>query len=58
MHRPVIAILFDSCEPVWLENWLAAGGLPVLASLRDESARFELQGVRPRAASVPAWWNW
>lgn len=53
MSRPVIAILLDACEPAWLEHWLAAGDLPVLAGLRDESARFALQGVHPFTGELP-----
>jgi hypothetical protein len=43
MSRPVIAILLDACEPAWLEDWLAAGDLPVQPAFRP---------------AMPAWWNW
>ena len=53
MSRPVTAILPDACEPAWLERWLDAGDLPALASLRAQSARFELQGVHPFTGELP-----
>ena len=53
MSRPVLAILLDACEPAWLERWLDAGDLPALASLRAQSARFELQGVHPFTGELP-----
>lgn len=53
MTRPVIAILLDACEPAWLARLLDAGDLPVLASLRAQSARFELRGVHPFTGELP-----
>jgi hypothetical protein len=51
MHRPLIAILLDACEPAWLEYWLAAGDLPVLAGLRDERA-LRITGSSPVSAGM------
>jgi predicted AlkP superfamily phosphohydrolase/phosphomutase len=53
MPRTVIAILLDACEPAWLERWLDAGDLPAFASLREQSARFELHGVHPFTGELP-----
>jgi len=53
MRRPVVAILLDGVEPAWLDRWIGAGHLPVLARLRAESARCPLHGVHPLTGELP-----